>query len=88
MPRRDRARGEAVSYVDAQFAQLGYTRETTELWSFERLMNALNEGLIAVERERLRREGAALIEAQALDLARRHLALGIQNRTDAPRGDP
>jgi tetratricopeptide (TPR) repeat protein len=64
-----------LGYVDAQFSKLGYTRETTEQWSYERLSTALNERLAADELEGLRREGAALAEEQALDAARRSLLL-------------
>lgn len=64
-----------LGYVDARFAQLGYTRETTEKWSFERLMSALQERLTAAQVEGLRSDGAALSEEEALAVARERLAL-------------
>jgi predicted ATPase len=65
-----------LGYVDAQFDRLGYTRETTEQWSFEQLMTALQEHLAVAELEDLRREGAAMTEERAFDVARRGLAFG------------
>jgi len=55
--------------VEAQFKELGYTREPTEQWGYEKLMAALLEQLSEAEVERLRAEGAAWPGDQAVEEA-------------------
>ena len=68
---RGEVRGAAqlVGYVDAQYKELGYEREATEKWCYEKLMAALCEQLSDAEIEKLAAEGAAWSEDQAVDEA-------------------
>ena len=54
-----------VGYVNVQFKELGYQREATEKWSYDKLMAALREQLSEAEMEKLLAEGAAWSEDQA-----------------------
>ena len=56
-------------YVDAQFKALGYERERTEKWGYDKLMSALRELLSEAEIEKLGVEGAAWSEDQAVEQA-------------------
>ena len=49
--------------------ELGYEREATEKWGYEKLMAALREQLSEAEIEKLAAEGAAWSEDQAVDEA-------------------
>jgi hypothetical protein len=60
-----------LGYVNAQFATLGYAREPTEQWSYDKLMDALRETLSADEIARLAADGAAWSEDQAVEGALR-----------------
>jgi len=68
---RGEVRGAAqlIGYVDAQYKELGYEREGTEKWGYEKLMAALREQLSDAEIEKLAAEGAAWSEDQAVDEA-------------------
>ena len=68
---RGKVRGAAqlIGYVDAQYKELGYEREGTEKWGYEKLMAALREQLSDAEIEKLAAEGAAWSEDQAFDEA-------------------
>jgi tetratricopeptide (TPR) repeat protein len=68
---RGEVRGAAqlIGYVDAQYKELGYKREATEKWCYEKLMAALREQLSDAEIEKLAAEGAARSEDQAVDEA-------------------
>jgi predicted ATPase len=61
--------GQLLGYVDAQYAALGYKRETTEQWGYEKLMEALRETLSADEIAQLAADGAAWSEDQAVEEA-------------------
>jgi predicted ATPase/class 3 adenylate cyclase len=58
-----------IGYVDPQFKGLGYEREATEAWGYEKLMAALHEQLSDAEIEKLAAEGAAWSEDQAVEEA-------------------
>jgi predicted ATPase len=58
-----------LGYVDGQYTQLGYVRETTEQWGYDKLMAALREALSADESATLGAEGAAWSEDQAVEEA-------------------
>jgi non-specific serine/threonine protein kinase len=58
-----------IGYVNAQFKELGYERESTEQWSFDKLMAALREQLTDAEIETLAAEGVAWSEDQAVEEA-------------------
>jgi predicted ATPase/class 3 adenylate cyclase len=64
---RDSAR--LIGYVDEQYENLGMHRESTEKWSYERLIAALHEQLSGIEIEKLAVEGAAWSEDQAIQQA-------------------
>jgi predicted ATPase/class 3 adenylate cyclase len=68
---REQAAARILGYVTAQFEELGYVREPTELWAFERLMGALRERLTEAEIEALASEGATWSEERAVDEALR-----------------
>lgn len=56
-------------YVNGVFAAIGYERESTENWSYERLNASLREQMSEVEIENLATEGGKLTESQAIDEA-------------------
>jgi predicted ATPase/class 3 adenylate cyclase len=58
-----------LGQVDAQFDALGYHREWSEQWVYDRLLAALREKLSDGEIERLRAEGAGWPEDRAVDEA-------------------
>lgn len=58
-----------LGYVDAQFAALGYQRETTEQWTYNKLMTLLRQALTETEIKDLAAQGVALSEDQALEEA-------------------
>ena len=58
-----------TGYVNVQFEELGYERETTEKWGCEKLMTALHEQLSDAQIEKLAAEGAAWSEKQAAEEA-------------------
>jgi predicted ATPase/class 3 adenylate cyclase len=58
-----------IGYVNAQFKELGYEREATEKWSYEKLMAALREQLSEAEIEKLAAEGAGWPEDRAAEEA-------------------
>jgi predicted ATPase/class 3 adenylate cyclase len=58
-----------MGYVNAQFKELRYERETTEKWGYEKLTVALREHLDEAEIEKLASEGAAWFEDQAVEEA-------------------
>ncbi|HYK52188.1 MAG TPA: adenylate/guanylate cyclase domain-containing protein [Candidatus Eremiobacteraceae bacterium] len=60
-----------IGYVDARFKGLGYEREYTGQWSYEKLMAALREQLSGAEIERLGVEGVAWTEDEAAEAAAR-----------------
>lgn len=64
-----RAAAQLLGYVNAQFQVLGYGREYTEQWSFEKLMNAIHEHLGESEIATLAAEGAAWTEDRAVEIA-------------------
>lgn len=74
----DRTREAAVllGYVDARFLEIGYTRETTEQWSFERLASILRGRLSDTEVSAYASEGAAWSEDQAVENALGRLVSG------------
>ncbi len=53
-------------YADAQYKELGEPRESTEAWSYEKLMEALRESLDKTAMETLAAEGAAWTSEQAV----------------------
>ena len=58
-----------IGYVDAQYNELGYQRESTERWGYEKLMAALRDHLSESEIEKLAAEGEAWSEDQAVEEA-------------------
>lgn len=60
-----------IAYVDAQIKELGYERETTEKWGYEKLTATLREQLDEAEIEKLAAEGAAWLEDRAVEEALR-----------------
>jgi predicted ATPase/class 3 adenylate cyclase len=58
-----------IGYVNVQFRELGYEREDTEKWGYEKLMAALCEQLSDAERAKFAAEGAAWSEEQAVEEA-------------------
>lgn len=62
---RDAAR--LIGYVDARFKDIGYERDFTGLWDYEKLMAALHENLSDADIERLTAEGAKWSEDQAIE---------------------
>jgi predicted ATPase/class 3 adenylate cyclase len=64
-----RRAAQLIGYVDAQYQKLGYERESTEKWSYEKLMAALREQLSDAEIEKLATEGAAWSEDRAVEEA-------------------
>jgi tetratricopeptide (TPR) repeat protein len=58
-----------LGYVGEQYAVLGMQRESTEQWSYEKLMAALRETLSPDEIATLGEEGAAWSEDQAVEEA-------------------
>jgi len=58
-----------AGYVNTQFKELGYQRETTEKWGYEKLVLALRERLSETESSSLESEGAAWSEDQAVEQA-------------------
>jgi tetratricopeptide (TPR) repeat protein len=69
LQRHPQAAVRLLGYVDAQFKALGYKRESTEKWGYDKLMNALREQLSEAEIEQLAAEGAAWLEDQAVEEA-------------------
>ncbi len=67
--REVRSAAHLIGYVNAQYMDLGNTREYTERWSYEKLMAALREHLSETEIEKLAAEGAAWSEDQAVEEA-------------------
>ena len=64
-----RSAARLVGYVNAQFKELGYEREPTEKWGYEKLIVALRERLSDTETSKLESEGAAWSEDQAVEEA-------------------
>ena len=58
-----------IGYVNLQFKELGYEREITEKWGYDKLMTALREQLSETEIEKLAAEGAAWSEDRAVEEA-------------------
>jgi predicted ATPase/class 3 adenylate cyclase len=58
-----------IGYVNLQYKELGYERESTEKWGYEKLMAALRKHLSEGEIEKLAAEGAAWPEDQAVEAA-------------------
>jgi hypothetical protein len=56
-----------LGFVEAQFKKLEYTRETTEAWGFEKLMDVLREHRNDAEIEKLEAEGAMWSEDRAIE---------------------
>jgi tetratricopeptide (TPR) repeat protein len=66
----DTRRGaQLLGQVDAQYSALGYKRETTEQWGYDKLVTALREQLSEDEIAQLAAEGAAWSEDQAVEEA-------------------
>jgi hypothetical protein len=65
----DKSAAKLLGYVETRFKQLGYSREPTDRWVYERLPTSLREQLSESEIERLVPEGAAWSEGQAADEA-------------------
>jgi predicted ATPase/class 3 adenylate cyclase len=66
-----RAAGRLLGYVDAQYAELGLERESTERWAHERLAALLRERLSQPEMAACAAEGAQMTEERAIDDALR-----------------
>jgi len=64
-----RRAAQLLGYVDAQYSALGYAREPTEQWGYDKLMTALRETMSADEIAQLAAEGAAWSEDQAVEEA-------------------
>jgi hypothetical protein len=62
-----RRAAQLLGYVDAQFGAQGLQRESTEQWSYDKLMAALRETLSETEIATLGAEGAAWSEDQAAE---------------------
>jgi predicted ATPase/class 3 adenylate cyclase len=58
-----------AGYVSVQYQELGYEREPTEKWSYEKLMAALLKQLSKAEIEKLEAEGAGWTEDRAVEEA-------------------
>jgi hypothetical protein len=58
-----------IGYVNVQYNELGFERESTEKWGYEKLMAALHEQLSDAEIEKLAAEGAAWSEDRAAEEA-------------------
>ena len=58
-----------IGYVNLRYKELGYEREATEEWGYEKLLAALHEQLSDVQIEQLAAEGAAWTEDQAVEEA-------------------
>jgi hypothetical protein len=58
-----------LGYADVQYGRLGYKREPTEQWGYDKLMAALRETLSADEIATLGAEGAVWSEDQAVEEA-------------------
>jgi predicted ATPase/class 3 adenylate cyclase len=58
-----------IGYVNVQFKELGYEREVTEKWGYEKLMASLHNRLSGADIETLAAEGAAWTEDRAADEA-------------------
>lgn len=58
-----------IGYVNVQYKELGYERETTEKWGYDKLMAALHEQRSDAQIEKLAAEGAAWSEDQAVEEA-------------------
>ncbi|HLJ83595.1 MAG TPA: tetratricopeptide repeat protein [Candidatus Eremiobacteraceae bacterium] len=58
-----------IGYVDARFRELGYERQPTERWGYEKVTAILRERLSDAEIETLAAEGAAWPEERALEEA-------------------
>ena len=64
-----RSAAQLLGYVDAQYKELGATREPTEKWCYDKTIAALREHLSGAELEKLSTEGAAWSEDQAVEEA-------------------
>ena len=64
-----RRAAQLLGYVEAQYDCVGYAREYTEQWSYNRLRAALRETLSEDEIEKLKVEGAARSEDRAIEEA-------------------
>jgi predicted ATPase/class 3 adenylate cyclase len=67
-----RKAGEAaqlLGYVDAQYKELGYQREITEEWAYEKLIVELQGQLSVSDRDRLATQGAMWSEERAFEEA-------------------
>jgi hypothetical protein len=58
-----------IGYVNLRYKELGYEREATEEWAYEKLLAALHEQLSDAQIEKLAVEGAAWSEDQAVEEA-------------------
>ena len=58
-----------LGHVNAQFTGLGYSRESTGKWGYDKLISVLGQQLSAAELERFVAEGAAWSEDQAVEEA-------------------
>jgi predicted ATPase/class 3 adenylate cyclase len=58
-----------IGYVNLQYKELGYEREATEKWGYEKLMAALHEQLSDAQIEKLAAEGAMWLDDQAVEEA-------------------
>ncbi|HEV2909428.1 MAG TPA: adenylate/guanylate cyclase domain-containing protein [Candidatus Eremiobacteraceae bacterium] len=69
MALRDQTQSAAklLGHVDAQLKELGWEREPTEQWGYEKLMAALREHLSSTEIEKLAAEGATWPEDKAAE---------------------
>ncbi len=68
--RRDAHRAaRLLGYVEAQLARSGYTREYSEQFTYDLMMNRLHDALSIDEISAFRREGASMSEEQAAQLA-------------------
>jgi tetratricopeptide (TPR) repeat protein len=56
-----------LGHIDVQLKELGWEREPTEQWGYEKLMAALREHLSAAEIEKLAAEGATWPEDKAAE---------------------
>jgi tetratricopeptide (TPR) repeat protein len=61
-----------MGYVNAQYRELGFEREATEKWGYEKLMAALRAQLSEAEIEKVAAERAAWSEDQAVEAALVH----------------
>ncbi|MBV8671711.1 MAG: adenylate/guanylate cyclase domain-containing protein [Candidatus Eremiobacteraeota bacterium] len=61
-----RRAAQLAGFVDAHYTELGESRESTEVWSYDQLMRSLREQLDAAALDALLKEGAAMMTEQAV----------------------